>query len=448
MNIGKETEFVEFKKSTAETREGIISISSILNKHGKGILYFGVKDSGDVIGLDIGKDTERKLSGEIASNIKPNIWYMISARNTEDGKAFIEVQFHGSEVPYAAYGRYYQRFADEDRQISDAELEKLFASRRHDYSDWENGDSGAEIDEIDENLLKKVIADGNESGRIRYAYTDAASILGKLGLLASPKTLNRAGNVLFSEKHPVLLKTAAFAGAEKDTFLKLNHFEGNIFECIDCAISFILSSINWKIQIDGKAKRKEEPEIPQIAIREMCVNAFAHGYYGSNTTFSVEVFSNRVVIYSPGHFPLGFKPEDFAYHAAEPIMLNPKIVSVLFKSSVIESFGSGFERTFSACEKANVSFAYENTMTGFRFIFLRGQAKKDAPAMTRTESAVYGHLNQKNSLTIPELALLLSKSEKTVSRAIHALKAKGLIRREGSDARGYWRVLAETAGRN
>lgn len=43
VNIGEETEQIEFKKSTGELKEGIISIASILNKHGSGDLYFGVK---------------------------------------------------------------------------------------------------------------------------------------------------------------------------------------------------------------------------------------------------------------------------------------------------------------------------------------------------------------------------------------------------------------------
>lgn len=42
LNIGIETEQIEFKKSTGELKEGIISIASILNKHGSGELYFGV----------------------------------------------------------------------------------------------------------------------------------------------------------------------------------------------------------------------------------------------------------------------------------------------------------------------------------------------------------------------------------------------------------------------
>ena len=154
MNIGKETEFIEFKKSTSETKEGLISIASILNKHRKGNLYFGVKDNGDVIGQDIGKDTERKLSRDISDNIKPAVWYEITTRNSDDGRSFIEVAFNGSNAPYSAYGKYYERFADEDKQISDTELERLFRERQKDYSEWEVADSDELVSDVDETLLK------------------------------------------------------------------------------------------------------------------------------------------------------------------------------------------------------------------------------------------------------------------------------------------------------
>lgn len=442
MNIGKETEMIEFKKTTSETKEGIISITSILNKHGKGELYFGVKDNGDVIGQEIGKDTERKLSREISEHVKPSFWYEIQTKYADDGRAFIEIQFNGANAPYSAYGKYYQRFADEDKQISDVELERLFKSRRKDYSEWENEDSNESAADVDEQLLKKVIEDGNESGRIKYEYTDAASILSKLGVL-NPKTqlLTNAGKVLFSGNHPVLLKTAVYASTTKDTFIKLNHFEGNIYECINEGISFILSAINWNVSITGSAKRKEEPEIPQRAIREMIVNAFAHGCYFSNTAFAIEVFSDKVVIYSPGTFPIGFTPEDFAFNAEEPIMMNPKIATTLFKSSVIESFGSGFERTFTACKEADVKYEYENTMTGFKFIFYRRQGQENVQDMTKTESAVYDLLKEKDYLTIKQLSDAISKSEKTVSRALKALREKGYLVREGTDNDGYWKIL-------
>lgn len=48
-NLGPENEQIEYKKTTSELKEGVISIAAILNKHGKGTLYFGVKNNGDVI---------------------------------------------------------------------------------------------------------------------------------------------------------------------------------------------------------------------------------------------------------------------------------------------------------------------------------------------------------------------------------------------------------------
>ena len=41
----KESETLELKTSTSELKEAIISIVSILNKHQKGKLYFGVKNN-------------------------------------------------------------------------------------------------------------------------------------------------------------------------------------------------------------------------------------------------------------------------------------------------------------------------------------------------------------------------------------------------------------------
>lgn len=50
MNFGMETELIEFKKTIGELKEGIISLASMLNKNGKGILYFGVRNDGEILG--------------------------------------------------------------------------------------------------------------------------------------------------------------------------------------------------------------------------------------------------------------------------------------------------------------------------------------------------------------------------------------------------------------
>lgn len=348
MNIGLETGTIEFKRSTSELKEALISISSILNKHGSGVLYFGVKDSGDVIGQTIGKETLRNISRAVSANIKPMCYFEIKKQSTIENLHFIEVSFSGNDAPYSAYGKYYQRFADEDKAINDNELERLFKQRMKDYSEWENRRSQETLKDVDLNLLKRIIKDGNESGHLRYVYVKKNDAVKRLGLLTKEGNyLNNAGRVLLSKNNPIMLKTATFSSESKSKFLKLDHFEGNIFKCIERGIEYIAGELNYAIGFDGSSRRKEEAEIPLSGVREIVVNAFAHANYDSNTAFEIGVYKNRVSIYSPGHFPRGFTPEDFALGKEKPIMFNPRIVDVLFRSGRIESFGSGFERVFT-----------------------------------------------------------------------------------------------------
>ena len=65
MNLGIETETIEFKKSTSELKEGCASIASILNKHQEGVLYFGVRKDGEIVGQDVSESTMREISQAI-----------------------------------------------------------------------------------------------------------------------------------------------------------------------------------------------------------------------------------------------------------------------------------------------------------------------------------------------------------------------------------------------
>lgn len=72
--IRKESETIEFKKSTAELKSGVVSIAAILNKHGKGMLYFGIKDDGTVVGQDIGRNTIKEVTQTIVDNVDSKIY--------------------------------------------------------------------------------------------------------------------------------------------------------------------------------------------------------------------------------------------------------------------------------------------------------------------------------------------------------------------------------------
>ena len=445
MNIGEETERIEFKKSTSELKEGIVSISSILNKHGRGTLYFGVRDDGTVVGQEIGRSTLRDVSRAISSGIKPDCWYEITQRESSDGRRFIEVSFSGNDAPYSAHGKYYQRFADEDRSISDTELEKLFKSRQNDYSAWENASSGESLFIADERLIRNIITNGRQNGRLAQDSVPDDMVVAKLGLIDKDTgCLTNAGNALLSKNRPILVKLACFATETKDTFTKLEHYEGNVFECIERAVEFISQNIGWRVSFDGGARRKETPEVPLEAIREIVVNAFAHGSYAANTAFEIDIFSDRIMVYSPGRFPRGYTPYDFAELAEEPVMLNPHIVNVLFKAGMIESFGTGFKRTFEICKTNGIDWRFGETKAGFRFEFMRPLGQGNVQELSKTEQAVLDAIVKNGYATGEDIAKDIDKSTKTVYRAIRTLRERGIIVREGSDYDGSWVVVANS----
>ena len=57
----KENETIELKKSLSQLKEGIISLSSMLNKQNYGTLYFGINDDGKIFGVNIGKNTLKDI---------------------------------------------------------------------------------------------------------------------------------------------------------------------------------------------------------------------------------------------------------------------------------------------------------------------------------------------------------------------------------------------------
>lgn len=65
----------------------------------------------------------------------------------------------------------------------------------------------------------------------------------------------------------------------------------------------------------------------------------------------------------------------------------------------------------------------------------------DPVKLTETQQNVLDLIKSNPSITHIEMSLQLSISESTAKRATQALRTIGLIRREGSDKNGIWRVL-------
>jgi len=159
-----ENEHTELKKSTGELKEGVISIASILNKHGKGELYFGIKSNGMLIGQDVSEKTLRDISQAINNHIEPKIFPEIT-KKTFDNIDYIKVSFQGNDQPYFAYGRVYLRVADEDKLLSPTEIEKMILAKNIYQSKWDSNSTEYNFSGINKTTVDYFISQLNNSGR-------------------------------------------------------------------------------------------------------------------------------------------------------------------------------------------------------------------------------------------------------------------------------------------
>ncbi len=443
MNLGKETETLEFKKTTGEMKEAMISISSMLNKHGVGTLYFGVKPNGEPCGQEVSESSLRDVSRSVYENIQPQI-YPVIEEVILDGKHLIRVEFVGDHTPYSAFGRYYLRTADEDREVTPEQLRSFFVENEY-KEKWEKAPSGASVKQVDQKAVRSFWQKAVSAGRIPEGRFSCPVILKRYGLIRDDQ-LNHAGECLFGSTHPVMLKAAIFATDEKLTFLDMKLFEDNIINLIGLAEDYILKNIRWRNEIVG-AERTEIPEIPAAVIREVLANGFAHAVYNGQTNHEICIHPGMITIYSPGEYASSHQPEEYIKGNFESVIRNATIAKILYLNKTIEQFGSGFKRIGSLCRDAGIRFSYEGDKLGFKFILYRPQLPSDMPnvaldvTLNGTEKDVLLLLKQKPDSSRIEIAEKISKTVRTVQRALDSLKDQGYIQREGSKQAPRWKIL-------
>ena len=369
MNIGRESEILEFKKSTGELSEGVISIAAMLNKHGSGELYFGVRNDGTVLGQQIGESTLRDVSQVMAAHIDPKIFPTIELVYLDD-KPCIYVRFTGDDAPYLAYGRGYIRVADEDRQMPASELEEYILRKNARKDIWDSSVSEKTPDDIPDIDMKRYHERASLAGRINFPYTTKEDTLIRLGMMKDGMLTN-AAVVFFCGATLLEVQMAVFAGTERLSFNDIQRDGGNTQQLAAIAERYVRNNIRWKVIFDGSLQRKEIPEIPMDAVREAIINSYCHRDYRSSQNNAIMVFNNRVEIYNPGKFPDGLVPEDFIKGSELSIKRNPMLAQLMYYVKDIESFGTGLKRISDTCEATGVKVEFEMRKLGFAVVFYR-----------------------------------------------------------------------------
>lgn len=433
----KESETVEFKKSLAELKAGLVSMAAILNKHGSGALWFGVRNDGKAVGLDATEKTLRDVSQAIAAHIEPRIYPHLSMEPVA-GANCLKIIFTGKDTPYFAYGRAYMRVADEDRQLSARELENLILSKNREALRWDNETCSATLADLNEKKLKRFVEHAG------LTWDSPENALEKLGLSKDGQLVN-AAPLFFAEKPPMQLRCAVFAATDSATIIDRHDFDGDILELIEEAQKYILKNIHIGMRLKG-LYREDVPEISAEALREAIINAFCHRDYRAPDYIHIAVFKNRVEIRNPGGLFGGLTIADIL-HGNISQRRNPLIADLFRRIQMVEAWGRGMPLILKNAPDVQFSQVAGLFITSFTRPSYTSEKEPSRQATTQettqetTREKILACIRAEPAITGKQMALKIGITEDGIKYHLAKLKKAGIIRHLGPTRSGHWEVL-------
>jgi ATP-dependent DNA helicase RecG len=455
-----ENERMEYKKTLGQLKDGVISIASILNKHGEGELWFGIRDDGVAVGINVGEKTVRDISQAIAAHIEPKIYPEIKTVLREDAQC-IRVCFSGIDKPYFAYGRAYMRVGDENRQISAKELENIFRNKNQDAMRWDNKPCDIAL----ESLSVKKVRDFLKQAKLQWDTLHNA--LEKLDLMKDDKLLN-AAKVFFAKKTAVKLRCAVFASTSTATILDQQDYQGDILSLIEHGQAYILRNIHLGMRLEG-LYRVDVPELAVPALREALINAFCHRDYHDAEEVRVAIFKDRVEIRNPGSLFGGLTISQL-HKGNVSRRRNPLIAEMLKRIQMVERWGRGMQLILDNEPKTRfrevaslfiVDFprpsfepdyaAKAAAINGERGIATTGMTPleqtltPDSPTLSgkmsgKMSGKILALIQANAEISIPQIAEHLVVTPRTIERHIASLRKQGRLKRTGPAKGGKWEI--------
>ena len=355
----KESEKLEFKESTGQLDRSMETLCAFLNGDG-GIVLYGVKDNGNVVGQEVSDSTKRAIA-EAINRIEPFVSLEINyvrIPNSDKFVIIVNAEKQRFMRPFAYKGRAYLRIESTTTVMPQEQYNHLLMQRGGKYG-WEamvNPD--LKISDLDENAIFGAVREGIRNGRLPEVTIreEIPTILRKFGLLRDGN-LNNAAAVLFGvdfyDYPQCLLRMARFKGTTKEEFIDNQRAQGNIYILLDAAMAFFFKHLSLSGKING-LYREEELSIPYKALRECCINSLCHrSYHHPGSSVSIAIYDDRVEVTNTGTFPADLSVERLMQeHDSKP--QNPIIANVLYKSKILESWGRGIGTMVDECNRVGL----------------------------------------------------------------------------------------------
>lgn len=348
-----ESETIEFKPSLSQMDKITQSISAFSNTKG-GTVVIGVSDKGEILGVDIGKNTIESLANQIKQNTDPMAYPSIHVEDCDNKQIVVIEVVEGKQKPVLAYGRAFMRVGKSNQKLGFERIRNLAIETSKVHWD-ERICEDASLDDLDEEKIRWFLKGAKHSRGLDIDdNSPVEEALLRLKLLKSGKPTNGAVLLFARDLQQKFIQSEVKCIRFKGTgvtgeMIDLRTVGGDVFEQLIATEKFVFNNIALSAWIeDGKIQRQERWEYPPKAIREVLANAISHRDYEISSKVQVRIFDDRMEFWNPGRLPEGWDVETLK-KAHESIPRNPSIAKQFFWVKYIEEVGTGTNKIVEWC---------------------------------------------------------------------------------------------------
>lgn len=373
-----------------------------------GIIYLGIDDKGNLIGIENVDETYTRLTNGIRDAIAPDVTMFVRYVLQDNKVIRIEVG-EGSDKPYYLKAKgmkptgVYVRQGASSVQASADQIRRMIKES--------DGDSY----EDSRCLEQELTFDAAKTAFERYGVEFSVEKYRVLGITQNDMFTNLAQ--LLSDQCLHTTKIAVFNDESCTEFRDSKEFGGSVFKQFENAVDY-LALCNKTVSTIKGVVRTDKQDYPEEAIREALLNALVHRDYSYSGSIIINVNDCKMEFISLGGLLPGLSTEDICIGVSQP--RNKKLAEVFHRLRLIESYGTGIRRIFKLYENCPVQPSIAVTSNAFKIVLpnmnagaMFADSKTETPSkatvtVTPQMKAVIDYLTEYGEMTEDDLQELLN----------------------------------------
>lgn len=435
----RESETVELKEIVVdEIKKEIIAFA---NCNG-GRLYIGVRDNGEVVGLDDPDRVSLQVSNMVRDAIKPDVTMFLHYETIEEaGKKIVVVDIQrGTDRPYylAKKGMrpegVYVRQGYSSVPATDTAIRRMIKET--------DGDRFEAMRSLNQELTFEAVKKEFELRKVEFGPQQMRTLK-----LIDQDNLYSNLALLLSDQCVHTIKAAVFQGKDQTIFKDRREFSGSLMKQMNEVYDFIDFRNQTRATIE-KLRRIDVRDYPEIAVRESLLNLLVYRDYSFSASAFIRIYEDRIELVSIGGLMPGIELEDIMEGIS--VCRNQDLANVFYRLHLIEAYGTGMEKIMKAYEGMKEKPEIQTTKNTFKIILPNVNAKymlenssvwttktdtnsimETEASLSEAEEKILEYVREHGVITKNDLISLLEVSASTASRTLRKMVKNNLLKQNG-----------------